>query len=71
MSTIVSQLIPLICGLYFLLLLKGVIKLSPARQVKFDDRMRDKKKFMVLLCSLLIAISIAFIVKELFFPKTV
>ncbi|CAN5655713.1 hypothetical protein BH10BAC2_BH10BAC2_01180 [soil metagenome] len=37
MATIINYLILLGCGVYFLLIAKGVVKLSPEKQIKFYE----------------------------------
>ena len=69
MGSLISDLIPLICGVYFLLMFKGIIKVSPEKQARFDEYLKDKRKSMIIICYVLIVIALIFITKDLFFVK--
>ena len=66
MSSIFNYLIPLFCGVYFLLIAKGVIKLSPEKQIKFDEFVNRKRNLFIFLAYLLIFISITSAIVELY-----
>jgi hypothetical protein len=67
MSTVINFLIPFSCGVYFLLILKGVVRLSPEKQIKFDEFVKKKKLLFTVLAYLLIFISVISALLELYF----
>jgi hypothetical protein len=67
MDKIFDDSIPLICGVIYLLLIKGVIQLPQERQMKFNEFMGRRKTLMLALTYGLILISLGMIVKHLFF----
>jgi hypothetical protein len=67
MDKIFNDLIPLICGVIYLLLIKGVIQLPQERQMKFNEFMARRKTVMLPLTYALILFSVAMIIKDLFF----
>jgi len=66
MSIILNYLIPVFCGVYFLLIAKGVIRLSPEKQIKFDEFVNRRKRLFFVLAYLLIFISIISAAVELY-----
>ena len=71
MNKLIGDILPLICGVYFLLIIKGVVKLPQEKQQRFDDYIRSKKQLMIVLCYILITITIVLIVRDLFFTKSI
>ena len=66
MAKLIDLLIPFFAGVYTLLILKGVVKLPIKKQLRFDDYMRNKKKFVSVICYALIIISIFLIGMDLY-----
>ena len=67
MDKIFDDFIPLFCGVVYLLLIKGVIKLPQERQMKFNEFMARRKSVMLPLTYALILFSLVMITKHLFF----
>jgi hypothetical protein len=67
MDKLFDDLIPLICGIVYLLIIKGVIVLPPERQMKFNEFMARRKNVMLPLTYGIILFSLAMITKHLFF----
>lgn len=66
MSTIINYLIPLSVGIYLLLILKGVIRLSPQHQIRFDEFVNKKRRLFIGLAYLLIFICVLSAIIELY-----
>ena len=67
MDKIFGDLIPLVGGSYFLLILHGVIQLPMEKQQKFDDYVRNKKTLLFTISYILILVTVASITKKIFF----
>jgi hypothetical protein len=67
MDKIFDDSIPLICGVIYLLLIKGVIQLPQERQMKFNEFMGRRKNLMLAITYALILFSLTMITKHLFF----
>lgn len=57
---------PLLGAVVYLLLVKGVIKLPPERQMRFDEFISRKKTLMLTLTYGLILVSMVLIARDLF-----
>jgi hypothetical protein len=64
---LLGDLIPLICAISYFLLIRGIVKLPPERQVKFDEFMARRRYLMLSITYGLMVVSVAFIVKDAFF----
>ena len=67
MDRIFDDFIPLMCGVVYLLLIKGVIQLSHKRQMRFNEFIARRKTVMLLITYALILYSLVMITKHLFF----
>jgi len=70
-AKLINALIPVFAGTYFLLLLYGVINLPAEQQVKFDNFIRNKRKWIIVLCWLLILLPIVAYICQTCFTTTV
>lgn len=69
MSIILQYFIPLFCGVYFLLIINGVIKLSPEKQIKFDEYIGKRRRLFITLSYFLILFSIILAIHDLSVSK--
>ena len=69
MAKLFNYFIPLVSIVYFLLILKGIIKLPTEKQQKFDNYISNRKDLMLYISYLLIIILVILIVKGLFFTN--
>jgi hypothetical protein len=67
MNKAFDYFIPLIGGIVYLLMLKGVIKLPQEKQMRFDQYVFRRKNLLTTLTYALIAFSLIMIAKRLFF----
>jgi len=58
MNKVFDYSIPIICAVYFLLILKGTLKLPPERQLRFEKFIGNKKKLMIFFAYIIIAFSV-------------
>ena len=70
-SKLINALIPVFAGTYFLLLLHGKVNLPAEQQLKFDNFIRNKRKWVIVLCWLLILLPIAAYIGQTYFTETV
>lgn len=70
-SKLINALIPVFAGTYFLLLLHRVVNLPAEQQLKFDNFVRNKKKWLIVLCWLVIVLPVVAYIMQTFFTKTV
>jgi hypothetical protein len=70
MDKIWNYCIPLICGVYYLLIVYGIVKLPQHRQLQFDGYSKTKKKVFIILAYALIAASAIAIIWDLALGRT-
>jgi uncharacterized membrane protein YwzB len=70
-AKLINALIPVFAGTYFLLLLYGKVNLAAEQQLKFDNFVRNKKKWLIVLCWLMIVLPVVAYVMQTFFTQTV
>ncbi|WP_460554888.1 hypothetical protein [Ferruginibacter profundus] len=70
-AKLINALIPVFAGTYFLLLLYGNVNLPAAQQLKFNNFVLNKKKWLIVLCWLMIVLPVFAYVMQTFFTETV
>ncbi len=70
-SKLINALIPVFAGTYFLLLLHGKVNLPAEQQLKFDNFVRNKRKWIIVLCWLMIVLPVVAYIIQTFFTETV
>jgi uncharacterized membrane protein YuzA (DUF378 family) len=62
---LIDYVLPIIGAGYYLLILKGVVKLPPNRQERFDNFVRGRETMMSIIAYAIIGISIILAAKNL------
>ncbi|MEI9959006.1 MAG: hypothetical protein WDM90_22445 [Ferruginibacter sp.] len=70
-AKLINALIPVFAATYFLLLLYGKVNLPAEQQLKFDNFTRNKRKWLIVLCWLMLLLPIAAYIAQFYFTKTV
>jgi len=68
---LINALIPIFAGTYFLLLLYGKVSLPAEQQLRFDNFIRNKRKWIIVLCWLMILLPVVAYICQNYFTETV